>query len=61
MAPRGVGPLHVRQAFTSRNPLVVLDDVDDEALPQVLRSTPREAANIDLSTADIVILLDASA
>lgn len=35
-------------------------DDADESLPQVICSTPREAANLDFATAGIVILLDAS-
>lgn len=48
-------------SISSRFPLVALDDAEDEDLPQVVCSTPREAANIDFATAGIVVLLDASA
>lgn len=39
--------------------LGTIDDAD-ESVPQVICSTPREAANVDFATAGIVILLDAS-
>jgi len=48
-------------SISARFPLVALDDAEDEDLPQVICSTPREAANIDFATAGIVVLLDASA
>ncbi len=48
------------EGVTSRYPLLALGDSDEE-LPQVICSTPREAANFDFATASIVLLLDASA
>lgn len=45
--------------ISSRVPLVTMDDAE-ESLPQVICSTPREAASIDFATAEIVIVLDAS-
>lgn len=48
-------------SISTRYSLPLLEHLDDEELPRVLCSTPREAANIDFATAGIVILLDAAA
>ena len=48
-------------AISSRYQLNLGDNVDDQELPRVICSTPREAANIDFATASIVVLLDSSA
>jgi len=48
-------------SITTRFLLPLLDHLEDEEIPRVICSTPREAANIDFATAGIVILLDASA
>lgn len=45
---------------SSRTPLVVPDDVEDDELPQMICSTTAEAGNINLATTGIVLVLDAN-